>query len=102
MGWETRGGKRYYYRARKVDGRVVKEYVGTGPLAELTATVDEASRGERTAARERRRGERAALLDLDEAASGFDLAAAALAGVSMVAAGYHRHRRGEWRRRRDD
>ena len=32
MGWE-RG--RYYTRSKKVNGRVVREYVGTGQLAAL-------------------------------------------------------------------
>lgn len=36
MGWE-RG---YYYRVRKVSGRVVREYIGTGQVAELVARMD--------------------------------------------------------------
>ena len=41
MGLETRkGGGAYYYRKRRIDGRVVSEYVGSGdfagPLAEKT------------------------------------------------------------------
>lgn len=37
MGWEERKGRRYYYKAERVGGRVVKRYVGTGRLAELAA-----------------------------------------------------------------
>ena len=34
MAWETRGnGRRYYYTAKRVDGKVVKKYHGSGPLA---------------------------------------------------------------------
>ena len=35
MGWELRKGHRYYYIARKLDGRVVRKYVlrGSSPLA---------------------------------------------------------------------
>ena len=34
MGWEVRRGKRYYYRTERVNGRVVKTYIGSGPAAE--------------------------------------------------------------------
>ena len=37
MGWEYRGGNRYFYNARRVGRRVVKEYVGGGLVAELSA-----------------------------------------------------------------
>jgi hypothetical protein len=40
MGWEIRRGKRYYYRTERVNGRVVKTYVGTGPAAEEAARAD--------------------------------------------------------------
>jgi hypothetical protein len=35
MGWERRRSGRYYYRARKINGRVVKEYVGQGHVQKL-------------------------------------------------------------------
>ena len=56
MSWETRGvyGP-YYTRSRRVDGRVVREYVGAGPLADIIAQADEA---EREAHRLQRRRER--------------------------------------------
>jgi hypothetical protein len=34
MGWDK---GRYFTRSRKVNGRVVREYVGTGEVAELIA-----------------------------------------------------------------
>jgi hypothetical protein len=40
MGWVQRRGRRYYYRSRWVNGRDVKEYVGTGEAAELAAKLD--------------------------------------------------------------
>jgi hypothetical protein len=44
VAWEERGGRRYYYRSVRRGGRVVKEYVGTGPLTEATVQLDEEDR----------------------------------------------------------
>ena len=101
MGWETRRrGGRYYTRSRKVNGRVVREYVGTGLAAELAAEQDAAERRERAAARERARQIEsrdapavAALAELGRVLDG-------LAAAVLIGAGYRRHHRGEWRRRR--
>ena len=46
MGWE-RG--RYYTRSRKVNGRVAREYLGTGEAAQQAARQDASARQEREA-----------------------------------------------------
>ena len=102
MSYEARGSHRYYYRARKVDGRVVKEYVGHGPAAEVMAAQDEASRVERRAAAEVRRTRQSQLTDLDRVTDATGASIETLLRASLVAAGYHRHHRGEWRRRQTD
>ena len=37
MGWERRGDGDYYYHTRRVGGRVVRDYLGSGPQAQLAA-----------------------------------------------------------------
>jgi hypothetical protein len=95
MGWE-RG---YYYRVRKVNGRVVREYVGTGRVAHLAAHLDALDREKREAERAAWREERAQLDALDAGVAALirltDLAAAA----ALLAAGFHQHKR-QWRRKR--
>jgi hypothetical protein len=100
MAWERRGSNLYYYQSERVDGRVRKKYVGTGPLAEAVAHADETIRQSRAAQSERAR------VELEEAktlaSTGEELweAADILAVAQLVAAGYHRHKGGEWRMRR--
>lgn len=97
MGWQTRrNGKTYYYRSRRVDGRVVSDYVGSGATAEHVAA-DTAQRRARRAADRAQREQLAAITrDLAEAKR---LATTAVASA-LEAAGFHQHHRGEWRKRR--
>jgi len=101
MGWETRRGRRYYYRAYKVGGRVVKAYVGMGLVAEALATQDGLVRAERLSAVATRRAARARQSHVDDAVRSLDKAIDILVRASLVTDGYYRHHRGEWRRRRD-
>ena len=96
MGWE-RG---YYYRVRKEGGRVVREYVGRGPQAELVARLDAHQRQERDKDRAALAAERARLETLDAPLNELSELAELLARAALLAAGFHQHKRGEWRKRR--
>ncbi len=97
MAWEARGRGRYYYKVSRDNGRVRRLYLGTGPVAELAAQDAELRRAERQA-----RARSQARLEAAEAASQ-ELAELTdlLVKVALVAAGYHRHDRGKWRRCRE-
>ena len=99
MGWEARGRRLYYFRYRKVNGRVTRQYLGAGAVAELAAAADALRRGDRRAAAEARRAEeaswQAALAPLLELSRVADL----LARAALLAGGYHRHAR-TWRKKR--
>jgi hypothetical protein len=97
VGWE-RG---YYYRVRKENGRVVREYVGKGPVANLAAALDAEGRHEREAEYAARRRQRADLAALDAPMKDLNELADLLAKAALLAAGYHQHKRGEWRKRRE-
>jgi hypothetical protein len=98
MGWE-RG---YYYRVRKVSGRVVREYIGAGRVAELAAQVDALERDKRHLEAQELRQKKAELAALDDDMKALSQATDLVAQAALLAAGYHRHKRGEWRRRRDN
>jgi hypothetical protein len=97
MGWDR--GK-YYSRSSKVNGRVRREYIGTGPLAERVAELDALGRQRKEVAREDLRAEREELDALDAPFAELDELAELVAHAALAAAGYRRHHRGEWRRRR--
>ena len=100
--WERRDrGGLYYTRSRKVNGWVVREYVGTGPLAELTAELDAEERRRREEEQARRREERERLDALVAPVEELCEAAEVIARAALIASGYHRHNRGEWRKRRE-
>jgi hypothetical protein len=101
MAWEQRErGGLYYTRSRKVDGRVVREYVGTGPMAELAAEADTRERRRREEEAEAWREERERMEALEAPIEELCEAAELLSEAALYAAGYHRHNRGEWRKRR--
>jgi hypothetical protein len=101
MAWEQRGNHRYYYRSRKIEGRVVNEYVGGGQAGMLAAREDESRRRTREAEQVALQADRDAFEAAAAAHDAFARSADALMTAALVAAGYHRHDRGQWRKRRD-
>ncbi len=101
MGWETRQrGTRYYTRSRRVGGRVVREYVGTGLLGRLAADLDAEERADQAQRRAAVQRERERLAPLEAQTEALCAAADELTGAALLLAGYHQHHRSEWRRRR--
>ena len=100
--WEHRDrGGSYYTRSHKVAGRVVREYVGTGPLAELAAELDAEERRQRQEQRQVWREELERMEALEGSIEELCEASEVLARAALVVAGYRRHNRGEWRKKRE-
>jgi hypothetical protein len=97
--WRERGGP-YYTRSRKEDGRVVREYVGGGALGKIAALEDEYARMRRQEEAAIWKEERESLEKLAAPVEELCEAAEVLARAALLAAGYRRHNRGEWRKRR--
>jgi hypothetical protein len=103
MSWETRKGSgRYYTRTERTkNGKYSRQYIGTGPAAELAAALDELLRAERTAHAEARKAEQAKWQGAQRALAAAATITDLLVRAALLASGYHQHARGEWRRRKD-
>ena len=101
MGWERRAqhSNRYFYTARKVGGRVVKTYIGRGPLAEVAAAQDAAVKAERRASIAAVRNMATLMAPADSALRTLAHVCELLAAANLAAAGYQRVHY-EWRRPR--
>jgi hypothetical protein len=100
MAWETRGGRRYYYRKVWKDGRCFSVYEGGGPLAELKAGRDEETREQARRVSLDAGAELAALDAVDAMIDREWVNVKAAADAALEAAGFHRHKR-QWRLKRD-
>ena len=102
MAWETRErGGRYYTRSVREGGRVRREYIGTGATAALIAAHDERAREARMLIRAAERTERDGVERAAAEFTEFDTLIESVARLALIAAGYQRHHRGEWRKRRE-
>ena len=100
MAWETRGNRRFYYRSKRINGKVVKEYVGgDDPETRLIAELDRQNRAKRQEAIEAVRRTQNRLDEATKPLTVFISNLDVLVQAELLAAGFHDHR-GEWRRRR--
>jgi hypothetical protein len=97
MGWDK---GRYYTRSKKVNGRVVREYIGAGEGPELIAKLDALEREEKEMEWAKEKAVRDELDALDAPLSELDGKAELLARAALIVAGFHQHHRSEWRKRR--
>ena len=99
MPWQRQTRKSYYTRRRRVDGRIITEYLGRSRAAALASAADQ----ERAALRAQQLAEERADRDfyehfkarLDE----IDVIVRALTTATLLVSGYHLHHR-QWRKNR--
>lgn len=96
MAWETRNGRRYYYRKERIAGRVISIYCGVGETALLAEELTSQGKQQRT-------DERAAIAELaaeDAKAEAIEREVSDLIKAYLLANGFHQHKR-TWRKSRD-
>jgi vacuolar-type H+-ATPase catalytic subunit A/Vma1 len=97
MATEARKGRSYYYRSRRIDGRVVREYVAAGAAAELAAKRD---REDRELRRQQQSQQLCKLVTFDKISEQVNTLienSNIILTASLLAAGFHQHR-SEWRK----
>ena len=103
MAWQVVDGRKYYYRATRLAGRPVRRYVGAAgsPAAELAAAADGLRRLGREAAARERHAEQARHREAEAPLLALCVRTDVLTRAALLSAGFHRHHRGPWRRRRE-
>ena len=97
MGWHTRRKRKYHYRSKRVNGKVHKVYFGGGQIGEFAGRLHALSQREQEQLRllwERDRD------CIDEAIDRFgelDEGCDLLRDATLLAAGFHRPARHQWR-----
>jgi hypothetical protein len=97
MGWELRGGQRYYYRKKREGGRVISQYWGRNEMAELLAKDAEEDEFIARTQGEIERADRSAESDMDRQLTAEAALLGAIVSALLRASGFHHHR-GQWRR----
>ncbi len=99
MGWETRGGKSYYYRKERDGRRVRSVYLGSGDTARLIAQLDGLQTDEQEEHRAIARIERAQWQAQDAELDALSKIVDEVTAATLIAQGFHQHKR-QWRRKR--
>lgn len=102
MSWETRKGTgRYYTRTYRLQGRLVREYVGTGQVAKLAAQEDQTKREQRLLKRQVQREEKERHTAIWEVLRTLARLSSLSLKEAFESAGYHSHK-GQWRKQRGE
>jgi len=99
MAWQQRGDKRYLYRSVKHQGRVIREYLGTGPVAEAMYHVEVLERQQRQAEATAWRQTLADQAAIDVQVQRWWAQQDLLLQALLYSEGCYRHDRSPWRKR---
>src|SRR5262249_62020685 len=102
MSTERRRGRSYYYRARKINGKTVKQYAGPAGSPGARRAEEEAlrARAERAGRQEMARNVRRQWAEAEAAPRLLATLATLSFRAAMAALGFERHNQGEWRKTR--
>lgn len=97
MAWK-RG---YYYRNKRIDGKVVTEYLGSGYSAQLFDQLNQHAQAEAERKHQAWRAIQDEQQRLDQMIDAYGRLADAYVTALLLVNGYRQHKRSEWRKRRE-
>jgi len=98
MAWDKRG---YYYRKRRRGKQVISIYLGRDSAAKALACMDMEARQEAASCRTNLEAEHKKYQALDKPLIAYNNGVSAVFERTLKAAGYYKHKRSEWRKRRN-
>lgn len=101
MALEWRKGRAYYYKKRRINGRVVSQYVASGQTAQLFAQLDQLDQQDAGAAAAADQAQRGAQAADSAAVCEYSRLVRAIVRAALQESGYHQHK-GTWRRKRGE
>jgi hypothetical protein len=102
MAWVQRGERRYYYRTLWINGAPRKIYMGTEDVGAKAAEDDAQRRRVRLLEQQQLAAKLEKLSEDIASADVYGDQAGLLIRAALVAAGFHQHARGKWRKRREN
>ncbi len=99
MAWETRGNRNYFYRKKRIGGKVKSEYVGFGDDAALIERCGQLEKQRAEAEAEKLREKKAEAEAIDEQINKLSEINQTLVDALFLVNGFYRHK-GQWRKKR--
>ncbi len=96
----NRDKRGYWYKSYREGDKVHRQYLGKGERAEAMGLIEALEREKHEEGAWMAKEEMAELAELDSELKTVAEAIELLVHAAMLAAGYHRHNRGEWRKQR--
>ena len=97
MGWHRRGTRKYHYRSQRIGNKVRKVYFGGGPVGELAARLHALTQREQEQSRLLWERDKNCLNEALDSFLELDLGTELLRDATLLAAGFHRQGRHQWR-----
>lgn len=97
MAWEKRGNLNYFYRKKRIGGKIKSVYVGSGDIAELIEQSDKIDKLRADAAAEQLKRKRIEADALDDKINELSEINQILVDALFLINGFHQHKR-QWRK----